>query len=200
MTDPTLQQSPLHSHRRARSGACRTTRRQFAAAGATYREVELPGILDRNVVPCEIARGRAFVGVGRVAELPLLHDVARVREGEAHRAIRHRYGKPFDGFALTRWMPDRTRDGDGTWLYLDRYWCEEQRVADDLKRLMAVPPLDIDGLMVAIIGTSLFAVASVVLAIFHSALVAAGLFAAALRAVLLFAVVGAITGGAKQIV
>ena len=37
-----------------------------------------------------------------------------------------------------------------------------------------VPPLDIDGLMVAIIGTSLFAVASMVLAIFHSALVAAG--------------------------
>jgi len=37
-----------------------------------------------------------------------------------------------------------------------------------------VPPLDIDGLTVVIIGTSLFAVASVVLAIFYSTLAAAG--------------------------
>ena len=37
-----------------------------------------------------------------------------------------------------------------------------------------VPPLDIDGLTVVIIGTSLFAVASVVLAIFYTTLVAAG--------------------------
>ena len=33
---------------------------------------------------------------------------------------------------------------EGTRLYLDRYWCEEQRVADDLRRLMAAPPVDVE--------------------------------------------------------
>lgn len=37
-----------------------------------------------------------------------------------------------------------------------------------------VPPLDVDGLTVAIIGTALFAAASVAFALFYSALAAAG--------------------------
>jgi alkylated DNA repair dioxygenase AlkB len=54
---------------------------------------------------------------------PIVHDALL----EAHRALRHRYGKPFDGFALS-WY----RDGrDSVAFHRDRdlRWCEDTVIA-----------------------------------------------------------------------